>query len=301
MSDVTPYFLFLVITYALGSLQFGYHIGELNTPQGVISCQTKGYVSGTLTQGLVDCIEMTDVQYGTVVSMFPIGGLLGSLVAGRLSDRYGRKPISLCNSLIFVAGPLIMATANQIVTLGVGRIICGIASGVSLVTVPIYLNEISPISIRGIVGVMTQLSCVVGILLAQIAGVYLSSVPFWRIILAIGAGLGALQFIGLWPTVESPKWLAAQSGQFARAKNIVIRIRGRSDIQAEMKSWKIEDEDQDEEEGEHHGLIRSPDRDLTKAKVSLSVRDFLKTPHYRPAIKAILLIQVAVSTTPHGR
>lgn len=295
MADATPYFLLLVTVYALGSLQFGYHIGELNTPQGVISCHTEGYAGGLQSNALIDCIQMTDVQYGSVVSMFPIGGLIGSLFAGRLADRYGRKPISILNSLVFILGPLIMATANSILTLGFGRIICGIGSGVCLVIVPIYLNEISPISIRGVVGVMTQLSCVLGILLAQLAGVYLSAVHLWRIILAIGAGLGLMQFIALWLTVESPKWLAGQPGQYGRAKSIVIKIRGRSDIQAEMKSWKIEDEDADEEESEQHGLLRSPAADSQNIKPVSTMKNLLSSPRYRPAIKAIILIQVAVS------
>lgn len=288
MSDVTTYFLFLVFVYALGSLQFGYHIGELNTPQKVISCQSGDI--GVTVAGFVKCISMTDIQYGTVVSMFPVGGLVGSLAAGRLADQYGRKRLSLTNSILFIIGPLIMATANQIWTLGLGRFLCGISSGVSMVSVPIYLNEISPIAIRGTVGVMTQLSCVVGILLAQIAGVYLSSVPQWRYILAIGSLLAVVQFIALWATVESPKWLASQPGQHAQAKALLISIRGRSDIEAEMKSWKITDEDLESE----RRVLFNGSEDSPLAAEKLSIRTFLTSAKYRPAVGEVLLTQLAV-------
>lgn len=302
MSDVTAFFLLLVTVYSLGSLQFGYHIGELNTPQAVISCNANGYTVGPHTNGFVDCIRMTDVQYGSIVSMFPIGGLIGSLFAGRLADLYGRKPVSIIDSLIFTIGSAIMSMSNSMLTLGTGRLVCGIASGASLVTVPIYLNEISPISIRGIVGVMTQLSCVFGILLAQIAGIYMSSVPYWRVILGCGAVLGMVQFLMFWSTVESPKWLASQPGRYGHARSILVRIRGRSDIQAEMKTWKIEDEDVIENDiEEQQELMRSPTENLSGVKQPLSFQKFMSNSRYRPAIKAIVLIQVAVGQFWNGK
>lgn len=255
--------------------------------------------SSFLPSGFVSCVRMNSVQYGTIVSIFPVGGLIGSLLAGRLADKYGRRSVSISNCLGFILGPLLMSTANSIWALSLGRLLSGVSSGVSLVLVPIYLNEISPVQIRGTVGVMTQLSCVIGILLAQLAGVYLSSVPSWRMILAIGAIFGSLQLLTLFFTVESPKWLAAQTGQYARAKSLLIKIRGRTDIEAEMRLWKIEDEDEEslpDSSLEARGLLAAemPGRSPTSAQI-LTLKQFLSGKKYRPALRAVFITQVAVS------
>lgn len=323
MADVNAFFILLVLAYALGSLQFGYHIGELNTPQQVISCNAGDpSISQSKMQGLVDCIAMTTVQYGTIVSMFPIGGLFGSLVAGRLSDTYGRRPIALLNCIGFIIGPLLMTFANGVAVLGIGRVVCGLSSGVSMVSVPIYLSEISPINIRGTIGVMTQLSCVIGILVSQLAGVYLSTIPHWRIILAIGAALGTLQFILLLVSLESPKWLATQPGRFSQAKQTLIRIRGRSDVESEMKLWQDsrddEDDDRDHFNASHAPLTRDDDDNgnvdeesdtllrrpssptttrTSNGRAPPSLKTFLFGAAYRPALRAILITQLAQQFT----
>jgi len=305
MSDVTVLFVYLVTTYALGPLQFGYHIGELNTPQAVISCEASGKEIFAGSYGLLSCIRMNAVQYGTVVSIFPVGGLVGSLIAGRLADTYGRRRVTMVNSIGFIVGPMIMATANHIWTIALGRFLSGFSSGISMVSVPIYLNEISPITIRGTVGVMTQLFCVIGILSAQIAGVYLSDIYHWRLILAIGAIIGIVQFLLLWFTVESPKWLATQNGKFSDAKLLLVRLRGRSDIESEMKLWtKDEDEENADATDAAHGgeedrslLTRIQHHETSSAARSLSLKTFLTKTHYRSAIRAVVLTQLAQQFT----
>lgn len=300
MSDVTPFFLFLVAVHCLGSLQYGYHIGEMNTPQAVISCQVTNkdahalWVDGTF----VDCIRMSDVQYGTIVSLFTIGGLLGSIIAGRLADKFGRRPVSIAYCLVFMAGPAAMSTANAMWSLGLGRILSGIGCGFAIVLIPIYLNEISPVAIRGIVGAMTQLSCVTGILISQLAGVYLSTTTGWRIILGSGGLLGLVQFLLLYLTIESPKWLAAQPGKFALAKASLIRMRGRSDVESEMRLWRIKDDD--EADFESRGLLTSEydtmDIDRDTRKIPDSIKTFLMDPKLRPATSAVFITQMAVSS-----
>lgn len=224
---MTLFLYYSVAAHALGSLQFGYHIGELNSPAAVIACH-----GGSIA----NCIPMDALQYGLIVSIFPVGGLIGSLLAGRSSDTYGRRLTSLCNCLLFIAGPLIMASAGSVLIMAIGRFCSGISSGAAMVTVPIYLSEIAPQQSRGSIGVVTQLSCVIGILIAQLAGVYLSTVERWRYILVAGAVFGALQLMMLFYTIESPKW-TLQQDNFPTAKQDLSRLRGHADVTTELKSW----------------------------------------------------------------
>ena len=75
----------------MASVQYGYHMSELNGPSAVLSCQADIEPHpGAIYQdtwfykmGLVKCIEMDDQGLGLVTSIFSIGGLVGSLY-GRL-------------------------------------------------------------------------------------------------------------------------------------------------------------------------------------------------------------------------
>lgn len=53
-------------------------------------------------------------------------------------------------------------------------------------------------------------------------------------ILVVGGGIGALQFLGSWFIDESPKWLAI-NGKTAQAKQIMGRIRGRTDFEDDVE------------------------------------------------------------------
>lgn len=52
-----------------------------------------------------------------------------------LSDRFGRRPVILCASLVFLVGAIVMGAAPEKVTLLVGRIIVGVGIGTMLFSV----------------------------------------------------------------------------------------------------------------------------------------------------------------------
>ncbi|THH31750.1 hypothetical protein EUX98_g2430 [Antrodiella citrinella] len=73
------------------SFQYGYHISALNQIQAVLTCQDVGTTDPATAYGLPTCIPMTDARFSVVTAVYTIGGLLGSLVANVIMDRYGRK------------------------------------------------------------------------------------------------------------------------------------------------------------------------------------------------------------------
>src|SRR5271156_402129 len=99
-----------------------------------------------------DCISLNDSTYGFVTSIYSLGGLLGSFYAPALADTRGRRGAGMINCGGFVLGPVIMALSVDFWTLVLGRVISGISSGVAMVLVPIYLNEIAPKGLRGAFG-----------------------------------------------------------------------------------------------------------------------------------------------------
>ena len=73
-----------------------------------------------------------------------------SLIGGAISERYGRKPTILWASVIFTAGAVVMGVAVEKWTLLTGRLVVGAGIGLASMSVPIYISEAAPPSIRGL-------------------------------------------------------------------------------------------------------------------------------------------------------
>lgn len=79
----------------------------------------------------------------------------------------------LVNNGLGLAGGLLMGlsrSCSSVELLVLGRLIMGYNCGLSTTLVPMYLLEISPISLRGGLGTVSQLGVTVGMLLSQILG-----------------------------------------------------------------------------------------------------------------------------------
>lgn len=177
--------------------------GELNAPQKVITCQVDK-IPTTLSTNLPQCIPMNPGQWGLVQSIFTIGGLVGALIAGPVSSKYGRLlSMRLLTGVLFL-GPIAEAAAPSMFVMGAGRFISGIGAGAATVVCPIYISEISPVEKRGLFGAFTQVMINAGILIAQSLGYFLSRDNLWRIILAVAGLIALIEFSGLIVAPETP-------------------------------------------------------------------------------------------------
>ena len=245
-SDLTPYFIYLLLVSTIGPLLFGYHLAELNAPLDVLKCLPKSRQQPSVpfsTLGLPQCISMDDTQIGLISSFFTLGGLFGALAGGPLTARYGRIIPMRFLTLSMALGPVAEALAPNVGIMTFGRFISGLGAGSALVIVPIYISEIAPPGQKGFFGAFTQIMCNAGILLTQLLGLFLSHGQMWRVILAVGGAIGVLQFAGLTLAVESPKY-QADHGDPKGAKNTLRRIRGHDvDVQIEIDGWGVQDDD----------------------------------------------------------
>lgn len=181
---------------------------------------------------------MTPSQFGLVSSIYTLGGLVGALLAGPVSTKYGRRFALQATTTFFILGPLAETLAPAIPLLALGRFLSGVGSGAAIVVGPIYVSEISPPGSRGFFGAFTQVMTNVGILATQTLGYFWSRDSLWRVILAVAGVIGALEFLGLLMVPESPAWLV-EHHQLSQARKVLQRIRGRdADIDAEIESWR---------------------------------------------------------------
>lgn len=314
-SRVTPYLIYLVFIVTLGPLQFGYHLvrlrnspgmaqsvlsiftdtvsrqAELNAPQSVITCDKKSiHIFNAIRHDLPQCIPMNASQFGLVSSIYTIGGLVGALLAGPVSTKYGRLFALRATTIFFILGPVAETLAPAIPVLSLGRFLSGIASGAAIVVGPIYISEIAPAGARGFFGAFTQVMTNVGILLSQTLGYFWSEGSRWRLILAVAGVIGALELLGLFLVPESPTWLAEHQ-KASHARQVLQRIRGaRTNIDAEIEGWGAVDP-------EEETLLASPAGERRTKHPEVTIMQAARDPYYRPPIIAVVGVMVAQQLT----
>ncbi|KAM5443726.1 Bifunctional purine biosynthesis protein PurH [Microsporum ferrugineum] len=296
---ISPYLIFLISTVTLGSLQFGYHLAELNAPKAVITCEKDHISSSNLPQ----CMPMSPAVFGLVSSSYTLGGLLGALLAGPLSTKYGRLLVLRATTVFFILGPIAETIAFPIPLFVTGRFLSGIGSGASLVVGPIYVSEVSPTNSRGLFGAVTQVMANIGILMTQVLGYFLSNGHTWRVILSVAGFIGIIQLIGLVFVVESPAWLADNQNP-AQAKRVLQRIRGpTADISEEIRAWEASTSSgrghsvAAETEEEESLLANSTPATVARFKEPVTMLGALLDPVYRPAIISVIAIMLTQQFT----
>jgi SP family facilitated glucose transporter-like MFS transporter 1 len=266
---------------------------ELNAPQDIITCGPAGNIPPT---PYYDCIPMTSKDVGLVNAIFAVGGFISASVAGSIADKWGRRRLSFVNCFVFVLGSLIIASSRSVLLMCVGRLIAGLAAGSAIVVTPLYLNEISPPQSRGLLGSMNQISVNVGILAAQVLGLYYSNRTDWRRILYSAAVIGSLNAVLLTLCVESPKWLALR-GMTAEASASLVHLRGKTDVDDELCQWKSPHDVV--EDVERSGLL-SAERDVEansnrapRSTGKITAAEFCTSTRYRPILAAVIGVMVA--------
>jgi sugar porter (SP) family MFS transporter len=208
--------------------------------------------------------ELTsEAQIGWANSCALIGCLAGALVAGALSDKFGRKRLLVIAALLFAVTSLGNALAHSFSIFIAWRIFGGVAIGLASNLSPMYIAEIAPAQIRGKLVSINQLTIVIGILLAQYINWFLvrdlppgATDEFirnswfgqqgWRWMFGLTAAPSLLFFFGMLLVPESPRWLA-KNGKPDRARGILTKIGGEpyasaavADIKSTLASEEVQ-------------------------------------------------------------
>ncbi len=189
-----------------------------------------------------------------------IGCLAGSLLAGALSDRFGRKRLLVLSALLFAITSVGNGLADTFTVFVLWRMAGGMAIGLASSLSPMYISELAPASMRGKLVAVNQLTIVVGILLAQLINWRLvchlgdemiaalgqqaseaAKDEFvrhswfgqsgWRWMFGLTAAPALLFLVSMCLVPESPRWLA-QRGRTDQAASILTRIGGRAYAEA---------------------------------------------------------------------
>ncbi len=230
----TRYVAFLACTAALGGLLFGFDIAIITGAGPFISRE----------------FSLSDIGLGWAFSSLLFGCVLGCFIAGRLTDRYGRKKLLVIVAVLFAMTSIATALANGFTPFVTARFLGGLAvGGVSLLS-PMYVAEVSPPSIRGRLGTLYQLSIIVGIIISYGINYLLRNTGQnnWRWMFLTGVVPSAVFLLCVSIAPESPRFMA-MSGRLHEAFLLFERIGGtesahnqisaiRSTMHKEAKGWR---------------------------------------------------------------
>jgi len=214
-----PIFLYvLAMVTAVGGFLFGYDTGVVSGAMLM--------VEDDLLDNLSDVDS--DLWHEYIVTGTIAAAALFSLISGFVSQKFGRKIAMISGSILFTAGAVVMAIANSKEILLVGRLIVGGGLGFASSTVPLYIAEVSPDSIRGTLTTFNQFMITFGILCSNIVdGAFAETTEGWKYDFGLGGVPSALLLVGFFFCPESPRWLVSK-GRVDEARKVLKTIRSSS-------------------------------------------------------------------------
>lgn len=184
-------------------------------------------ISGAVS-GIRSYFEMSDWQLGFAVGCVIFGAMAGNILAGPLSDKYGRKKLLIFTAMLFTISALWSAMATNYIAFVIARIIGGVGIGGAILIAPIYIAEIAPPKLRGSLVSLNQLNIVLGISVAYFSNYFMKDIEgeSWRWMLGVEAIPALIYFLALFAVPRSPRWLIQRLNEVTIARKILVRIGG---------------------------------------------------------------------------
>ena len=213
------YVLFLAATAATGGLLFGFDVA---------------IISGA-GPFLVQHFGLNDLSLGLAFSALLFGCVIGSAVAGRITDRYGRRSILMWVAVLFALTSAATGLAWSFQSFLAARFLGGLAVGAVSLVSPLYVSEISPPTLRGRMGTLYQMSIVTGILVSYCINYLLRDLGAdnWRWMFLTGVIPSIVFLLLLLFATETPRFLVMK-GRRDEAFAIMERIGGRASAEFAM-------------------------------------------------------------------
>ncbi|XP_049964820.1 facilitated trehalose transporter Tret1-2 homolog [Schistocerca serialis cubense] len=148
-------------------------------------------------------VPLTKTEGAWMGALLPVGALIGSIPAGFITHRYGRKLPLLAFGLLLFAGWVMLVFYESLILLMVGRFICGLAAAGVTTIAPLYAEEVAAAEIRGALGTLLDLMLAAGLLVVYGVGIVLP--VRWLTVTMAVLPLGFCAAFMLMP--ESPEYL----------------------------------------------------------------------------------------------
>lgn len=176
-----------------------------------------------------DVLHFTAAQIGLISSCYLTGAVLGALVFGHLTDRFGRRKFFFLSLGLYLVGVGLTALSWNLATFAFFRFLTGAGIGGEYAAVNSAIDELIPARFRGRVDLMINGSYWLGAAAGAASTVilldtrYLAANVGWRLGFGVGAVIGLVILYMREFIPESPRWLLTH-GQNEEAERIVGEI-----------------------------------------------------------------------------
>jgi len=216
-SDVKPFVYVAVGVAAIGGLLFGYDTGVVSG--AILFVKTQFFLSSAMEE--------------IVVSAVLVGAVIGAIIGGALTDRFGRRKLIILSGIIFTASAVGTAVAPTVTWLIFARVVSGLAIGIASFISPMYIAELVPARVRGSLVAVNMLAITTGIVVAYLADYALSGIHGWRYMFGLAAIPSIILTVAMWRLPDSPRWLISQS-KVEEAKIVLRLVRTVSEVSPEI-------------------------------------------------------------------
>ncbi|CAL9158647.1 unnamed protein product [Musa hybrid cultivar] len=166
-----------------------------------------------------------------------LAALIASFFASTVTRAFGRKWSKFGGGITFLVGAAINGAAESVLMLLLGRILLGVGVGFATQSVPLYLSEMAPAKLRGMLNIGFQLMITIGILAANLINYATAKIKGgwgWRISLGLASVPATIITLGSLLLPDTPNSLV-ERGHGEKARLMLRRIRGTADIHAEYE------------------------------------------------------------------
>ncbi|KAJ0966025.1 hypothetical protein J5N97_027163 [Dioscorea zingiberensis] len=236
---MTTFVLMTCLVAATGGLIFGYDIGISGGVTSMDSFLEKFFPSVSRKEKA----DKNTNQYckfdSQLLTMFTsslyLAALVASFLASTVTRKFGRKWSMFGGGITFLVGAAINGAAENVLMLILGRILLGVGVGFANQSVPVYLSEMAPARLRGMLNIGFQLMITIGILAANLINYGTAKIKGgwgWRVSLALAAVPAGIITLGSLFLPDTPNSLI-ERGHEEKAKSMLRKIRGTADIHLE--------------------------------------------------------------------
>lgn len=185
-----------------------------------------GYDSGVMGPSLIyvkPFFHLNSLDVAIVVAGQSLLAAVGALIAGPVSDIFGRKKLLLVDAAIYGIFALTAALSISAIMLILSRSLIGLAIGADAAVATGYISEFSPSKTRGRLAITQQLMIFAGLTAAFWAGYILSRTADWRLMFGLGVIPAVILIAFRFELPESPRWLLLK-GRIPNVKKVLDKL-----------------------------------------------------------------------------
>jgi MFS family permease len=151
-----------------GSLAYVYLLTSVAALGGLLFGYDTAVIAGAI-KFLKLRFTLDEFGEGWAVASILVGCMVGAALAGILSDRLGRKRVLLLSAVLFGLSSVGAALAPDIQMFVVARLLGGLGVGMASIVSPLYIAEVAPANIRGLLVSLNQVAIISGMVIVSLA------------------------------------------------------------------------------------------------------------------------------------